>query len=185
MTPKNELAEDIDALRRFGRAVARDNWLIPDERSARALVETFSRQAALAARNGEASALGGPRVRLFSLFIRFYRRHVRMAALEDGGGDMAPHGHVRGADGASALELRIRSLPLELRESLLLVILERFSHVEAAQALDISLATLIERLTRGRAMLAAALSDIAAIAPHRRALRPPPRRSPPHLRLVK
>ena len=37
----------------------------------------------------------------------------------------------------------MRNLPLELRESLLLVALEGFSHVEAAQAMDISLATLI------------------------------------------
>ena len=187
MTPKNELAEDIDALRRFGRAVARDNWLIPDERSARALVETFSRQAALAARNGEAAALGAMRLRLFSLFIRFYRRHARMAMLEEGAGEPALHGHSRAADAreaGSALEQAMRSLPLELRESLLLVVLERFSHVEAAQALDISLATLTERLARGRAMLAAALSETTAIAPGR-ALQPPPRRSPPHLRLVK
>jgi DNA-directed RNA polymerase specialized sigma24 family protein len=187
LTPKNELADDLDALRRFGRAVARDNWLISDERSARALVETFSRQAALAARNGEAAALGVMRLRLFSLFIRFYRRHARMAMLEEGAGEAALHGPSRTADAGeagSALEQAMRSLPLELRESLLLVVLERFSHLEAAQALDISLATLIERLARGRAMLAVALSEMAAVAPDR-ALRPPPRRSPPYLRLVK
>jgi RNA polymerase sigma-70 factor (ECF subfamily) len=109
-----------------------------------------------------------------------------MAMLEEGAGEAALHGHSRTADAreaGSALEQAMRSLPLELRESLLLVVLERFSHVEAAQALDISLATLIERLARGRAMLAAALSEIAVLAPDR-ALRPP-RRSPPHLRLVK
>jgi hypothetical protein len=184
LNPKNELAEDIDALRRFGRAVVRDNWLIFDERSAWALVETLSRQAMLAAQNGEASALGGPRVRLFSLFIRFYRRHVRMAALEDGGGDMAPHGHVRGADGASALELAIRNLPLELRESLLLVVLERFSHIEAAQALDLPLTTLMERLTRARGTLAIAASEPVG-APMGRASGQTLRASATHLRLVK
>jgi len=67
-----------------------------------------------------------------------------------------------------------------LRESLLLVVLERFSHVEAAQALDISLATLIDRLARGRAMLAAGLSERTAASPSHSQ-----RRGAPNLRLVK
>jgi DNA-directed RNA polymerase specialized sigma24 family protein len=183
LTPKNELAEDIDALRRFGRAVARDNWLICDERTARALVEKLSRQAVLAARNEKRTPPSAARVKLFSLFVRFYRKHTRMAMLEEGAGEAVPHGHSRPADAreaGSALEQAVRSLPLELRESLLLVILERFSHVEAAQALDISLAALIDRLARGRAMLAATLSEPAAVS-----LGPPPRRSAPYLRLVK
>ena len=187
MTPKNELADDLDALRRFGRAVARDNWLICDDRSAQALVEKLSRQAVLAARNDKRTAPGATRVKLFSLFVRFYRRHARIAMIDESAGEAVPHGHSRAADAreaGSTLEQAVRSLPLELRESLLLVILERFSHVEAAQALDISLATLIDRLMRGRAILAAALSEPAAVSPDR-ALGPPPRRGAPYLRLVK
>ncbi len=45
----------------------------------------------------------------------------------------------------------VRGLPLELREALLLVALARFTHAEAAQALDIPLSRLIERLN-GRAV---------------------------------
>ncbi len=49
----------------------------------------------------------------------------------------------------------VRALPLELREALLLVGLARFTHAEAAQALDIPLSRLIERLERARCRLAA------------------------------
>jgi DNA-directed RNA polymerase specialized sigma24 family protein len=188
LTPKDELAEDVRALRRFGLAVARDNWLIADDRSAEALVETLSRRAAAAARNGEGFGAASSRSRLFSLFIRFYRRHVRMAMLEEGAGDGAAQGGVRGADAREngpALQQAVRSLPLELRESLLLVTLERFSHVEAAQTLDVSLAALTDRLARGRALLAAALAEPRAVSPSRGALRAAPRHGAAHLRLVK
>ncbi len=79
----------------------------------------------------------------------------------------------------------MRGLPLELRECLLLVVLERFSHLEAAHMLDISLASLFDRLSRGRAMLAAALSESRVVSPPDRAPGRPQRRSAPHLRLVK
>ncbi len=49
----------------------------------------------------------------------------------------------------------MRALPLELREALLLVSLARFTHAEAAQALDIPLSRLVERLERARCRLAA------------------------------
>jgi predicted DNA-binding protein (UPF0251 family) len=187
LTPRYQTADDAGGLlRRYGLAVARDNRLICDDRSAAVLVENLSRRAALAARNGEGSSRSDSRLRLFSLFIRFHRRHVRMAAMEDGFLPLhvAP-GETDSRDRASSLERAIRNLPLELRESLLLVVLERFSHSEAAEALDISLATLIERLARARTMLAAGLSQRRA-AP----LRNPPdghawRRGAPHLRLVK
>jgi predicted DNA-binding protein (UPF0251 family) len=187
LTPRYQTADDAGGLlRRYGLAVARDNRPICDERSAAVLVENLSRRAALAARNGEGSSGADSRLRLFSLFIRFHRRHVRMAAMEDGFLPLhvAP-GETDSRDRASSLERAIRNLPLELRESLLLVVLERFSHSEAAEALDISLATLIERLARARTMLAAGLSQRRP-AP----LRNPPdghawRRGAPHLRLVK
>jgi predicted DNA-binding protein (UPF0251 family) len=190
LTPRYQTADDAGGLlRRYGLAVARDNRLICDDRSAAVLVENLSRRAALAARNGEGSSRADSRLRLFALFIRFHRRYVRMAAMEDGPGGFLPlhvaAGETDSRDRASSLERAIRNLPLELRESLLLVVLERFSHSEAAEALDISLATLIERLARARAMLAAGLSQRRP-AP----LRNPPdghvwRRGAPHLRLVK
>jgi RNA polymerase sigma-70 factor (ECF subfamily) len=170
-------------LGRFGLAVARDSWLVRDERLARALVASLCNRALLAARNGEGPSNGDMRLRLFSLFIRFYRRHVRMAALEDSAGEGAscgPSGGAEAGDGDSAVARAVRNLPLELRESLLLVVLEGFSHVEAAQALDVPLATLIDRLARGRAMLAAGLSERSAASPHHSQ-----RRGAPNLRLVK
>ena len=48
----------------------------------------------------------------------------------------------------------MRALPLELRETLLLVGLARFTHAEAAQALDVPLPRLVERLERARGRLA-------------------------------
>ena len=173
-------------LRRFGLAVARDNRLVCDDRAARALVDNLSRRALLAARNGEGASQSDSRLRLFSLFIRFYRRHMRLAAAEDAASEAASPfraGAVDPRDGASNIERAIRNLPLELRESLLLVTLERLTHVEAAQALDISLATLVERLARARAALAAALAQQVGAAPNRAHSQPP--RGAPYLRLVK
>ncbi len=187
MTPKNELAEEVEGLRRFGRALARDNWLVCDERSAQVLVEKLTRQTALAVRDGEGPVNATLRLRLFSLFVRFYRKHMRMAMLVEGGSDSPPLGYSRGTDGREAgslMEQAVRNLPLELRESLLLVVLERFSHSEAAQALDISLACLTERLSRGRMLLAAALAERNEVYSDR-AQRQPLRRGVPYLRLVK
>ena len=61
----------------------------------------------------------------------------------------------------------VRMLPLELREALLIVVLARFTHQEAASALDISLATLIARLTKARERVAA-LDPLAGQRPWRR-----------------
>ena len=56
-----------------------------------------------------------------------------------------------GSDMAAA----VRMLPLELREALLIVVLANLTHREAASALDISLATLIARLTKARERVSA------------------------------
>ena len=170
-------------MRRFGLAVVRDSWLVCDERTARRLVDSLCNRALLAARNSEGRSERDGRVRLFSLFIRFYRHHARMAALEDRTGETisyGPSGVAEAGGSGPAVARAMRSLPLELRESLLLVTLEGFSHVEAAEALDISLAALIDRLARGRAMLAAGMSERAAASPE-----PSLRGGGPNLRLVK
>ena len=183
LTPRSGPADGTRSLRRFGLAVARDSRFVCDERQTRALVESLCNRALLAARNGEGPRNGDMRLRLFTLFIRLYRRHVRMAAAEDGASEVASCGLSGGAnarDGGSAVARAVRNLPLELRESLLLVVLEGFSHVEAAQTLDISLVTLIDRLARARAMLAADLSERTASSPNHSQ-----RRGAPNLRLVK
>ena len=187
LTPRPETADDPGGmLRRFGMAVVRDDRLVGDERAARALAENLARRALLAARNGEGADLGDRRLRLFSLFVRLYRRHVRGTAGEEVLDAPPPPLRWAGAeprDSASHVQRAIRGLPLELREALLLVVLERFTHVEAAQALDISLITLVERLARARAILSANLTQtpVAPADPVRpRRLR----RGAPHLRLV-
>jgi RNA polymerase sigma-70 factor, ECF subfamily len=189
LTPRHQSADHTEgSLRRFGLALARDNRLICDDRSALALVETLSRRAALAARRDEGSNQSDSRLRLFSLFIGLYRRHVRMATVEEGAADFGSHARPDGAyarDSASCLARALSNLPLELRESLLLVVLERFSHVEAARALDIPLATLVERLARGRALLAAGLSRSGAAPSPNPARGHAWRRGAPFLRLVK
>lgn len=174
-------------MRRFGLALVRDNRLICDEGSALALVDHLSRRAALAARSGESENGADARLRLFALFIGFYRRYVRMAAAEDGVAEFASSVatcETESHDGCSSTERAIRGLPLELRESLLLVVLERFTHLEAAQALDIPLAALIDRLARARAVLAAETWRRPAPTPLASPTREA-RRDARHLRLVK
>ena len=59
----------------------------------------------------------------------------------------------------------MRGLPLEQRETLLLVCLARFTHAEAAAALDLPLLRLLERLERARCRLAAHMGvDVDATA---------------------
>ena len=69
----------------------------------------------------------------------------------------------------------VRALPLELREALLIVVLAGFTHREAASVLDVSLATLIARLTKARERVAALTRPLPAVAP----------RVAPYLRVVK
>jgi RNA polymerase sigma-70 factor (ECF subfamily) len=183
LTPRQESADEMGGLlRRFGLALVRDNKLVCDDGSARALVDNLSKRALIAARNGEGSGGGEARPRLFCLFIRFYRRHIRLSAAEEAvhEGASARLG-VAEAHGATNVERTVRGLPLELRESLLLIVLERFSHAAAAEILEIPLATLVERLARARAMLAAALTQNAPNLTRAH----PPSRGAPHLRLVK
>jgi DNA-directed RNA polymerase specialized sigma24 family protein len=78
--------------------------------------------------------------------------------------------------GEAGVAAAVRALPLELREPLLIVVLASFTHQEAASALDISLATLIARLTKAR-------ERVAALT--RPPLQAPAVRAAPHLRVVK
>jgi RNA polymerase sigma-70 factor (ECF subfamily) len=87
----------------------------------------------------------------------------RLAADEDCGWVETPP---NGRCGGSAA-IGVRSLPLELREALLLVVLAGFTHSEAAAALDLPLAVVVDRLVRARTRLAAHMRtarDAAAAA---------------------
>jgi Sigma-70, region 4 len=183
--PLSDRPGDLSDLRQFGVALTRDDRLVPDQASAAALVDRLFRQAALEAigpdvrDDKDRATRGDARVRAFGQFVRLHRRHVRRLALDDGEFGWDENGE--SANGkASASEIgmaaAVRALPLELREPLLIVVLAGFTHREAASALDISLATLIARLTKARERITALIRPHAATAP---------RVAAPHLRVVK
>lgn len=172
-------------LRRFGVALTRDDRLVLDHASAIALVDRLFRQASLEAVGAGARDEPDPapredaRVRAFGQFVRLHRRHVRRLAVDEGEAvwdESADSAHRNLRSGEVGMAAAVRALPLELREALLIVVLAGFTHQEAASALDISLATLIARLTKAR-------ERVAALT--RAPLQATPVTAAPHLRVVK
>ncbi len=149
MPHTKEWADDANGLRRFGLALVRDERFVLDDSAAARLVDKLIRQSCVApiALGAEARPTG--RAGAYARFVQLYRRHVRRMTLdEDAAWSESP---ARGPSVVSG----VRALPLELRETLLLVCLARFTHAEAAQTLDIPLSRLLERLERARCRLAA------------------------------
>jgi hypothetical protein len=176
---------DLSDLRRFGVALARDDRFVLDHASAAALVDRLFRQASLEAvgasvpDDADRAPRDDARVRAFAQFVRLHRRHVRRLALDEGDAawdENVESAHRNARSGEIGMAAAVRALPLELREPLLIVVLAGFTHQEAASALDISLATLIARLTKARERVAALTRSPvpAALA-----------RAAPHLRVVK
>jgi hypothetical protein len=147
-----EWSDDTGSLRRFGLALTRDERFVVDDASATRLVDKLIRQTCVAAIGDEPVSYVG-RARVFARFIELHRRYVRRMALEDMDANWveapAPTGR-----GGPCVASGVRALPLELRETLLLVALAGFSHREAAEALDIPLTRFHERLDRARERLA-------------------------------
>ena len=182
--PLSDRPGDLSDLRRFGVALTRDDKLVLDHASAAALVDRLFRQAALetvgegARDDTDRATRDDARVRAFGQFVRLHRRHVRRLALDDGEfswDENGENGHGKARAGEIGMAAAVRALPLELREPLLIVVLAGFTHREAASALDISLATLITRLTKARERVAALTRPHAVVAP----------RAAPYLRVVK
>jgi hypothetical protein len=172
--PLSDRPGDLSDLRQFGVALTRDDRLVLDQASAAALVDRLFRQAALEAigegvRDGaDRAARDDARVRAFGQFVRLHRRHVRRLALDDvefGWDENGESANGKARAGEIGMAAAVRALPLELREPLLIVILAGFTHREAASALDISLATLIARLTKARERVAVLTRPQAAAAP--------------------
>jgi hypothetical protein len=130
-------------------ALVRDERIVLDDSAAARLVDKLIRQSCVAPiAPGGGERLAG-RAGAYARFVQLYRRHVRRMTLdEDAAWSETP------ARGPSVIS-GVRTLPLELREALLLVCLARFTHAEAAQALDVPLSRLVERLERARCRLAA------------------------------
>jgi RNA polymerase sigma-70 factor, ECF subfamily len=172
LDPTRDWPEEARSLRRFGGVLMRDGQT--NATIAAAVVDALINRAVLAVRNGNGPQRLSRRARLLSLFVQYHRRHIRMrvSGVED---DDEPPACLEGP----AVAQVIATMPLELREALLLVVLERLPHAEAAAVLDVPLAVLVDRLARARGILSR-----AAIPP---VLQPPQRasRRPPHLRLVK
>jgi DNA-directed RNA polymerase specialized sigma24 family protein len=167
-----EWREEAQALERFALALAADTRFTRDRAAAALLAESLINRSVLALHNGEGPRELGRHSRLLCLFVRFHRRHLRLRSLEEEG---AENGGLRDA---ALLERVIAAMPLEWREALLLVVIERLSHGEAAAVLEIPLTALVDRLVRARAALSQALASPIKATPERR-------RGAPHLRLIK
>ncbi len=166
-------------MRRFGLALVRDDRFVYDDGAAASLVDKLFRQASLTLIDDPADDVRSARVRAFAQFVRLYRRHVRRLAAEDADGGWAEEAPSVGRSNAS-VTTGVRNLPPELREALLLVVLAGFSHCEAAEALDIPLAAVIDRLGRARARIGAHIG-----AARESALKEPAWPRAAHLRVVK
>lgn len=138
-------SDETLVLRRFGMALVRDDRWVIDDVAAERLVDKLVRQTKVALIED-----GRGREEAFSRFIGLYRRHIRRLAAEDAESAWGETGF----RGPNEMMTAVRALPLELRESLLLVVLAGFSHGAAARALDIPLNSLIDRLKRARERLA-------------------------------
>jgi DNA-directed RNA polymerase specialized sigma24 family protein len=154
-----EWPDDANGLRRFGLALVRDDRFATDDSAAARLVDKLIRQTCVAPIAERSHASATDRAAAYARFVQLYRRHVRRMALdEDAAWNESP---ARGPSVVSGL----RALPLELREALLVVSLARFTHAEAAEALDVPLSRLLERLERARCRLAAHMGvDVDAAA---------------------
>jgi hypothetical protein len=166
-------------MRRFGLALVRDDRVVCDDASAAALVDKLFRQASLALIDDPTGDVRSARVRAFAQFIRLYRRHIRRLAAEEADGGWA-EGPAPAGRASASVTVGVRKLPLELRETLLLVVLAGFSHCEAAGALDIPLAAVIDRLGRARARISTHMGA-AHESPPKGSVWP----SAAHLRIVK
>lgn len=146
-------SDDVGALRRFGRALARDEGFALDEAALSRLVDKLIRQTQVISVDSPSPRHSSTRVRVFARFIALHRRHVRREPESENDAAWLEAPSTRGGQGVA---LAVRGLPLEAREALLLVVLAGFTHFEAAEALDIPLVQLVERLERARERLAQA-----------------------------
>jgi predicted DNA-binding protein (UPF0251 family) len=187
--PLSDSFADLSDLRRFGLALTRDDRIVRDRAAAAQLVERLFRQASMEAVDaGVRFDANRPvredgRLRAFGQFVRLYRKHVRRLAFDDHESrwdENVENDRGRAPAGGVGMAAAVRMLPLELREALLIVVLAGFTHREAASTLDISLATLIARLTKARERIAA-LTRAPIVAGTAGATV----RAVPHLRVVK
>ena len=147
----DELEACVPALRRYARALTRNIDHADD------LVQDCLERAI--SRRGLFRPSGPLRPWLFTILVNLHRNarrseqrrgtHLDADSLPDLGTPAPQHNHLALAELSRAID----ALPLEQKETLLLVTLEGMAYAEAASILDIPLGTLMSRLGRARASL--------------------------------
>ncbi len=118
----------------------------------------------------EAGRYDPRRARVVAWLLGIARNHARRRLAERRheplpDADAGPHVHLDPADALSraqetaALRLALIALPIVFREAIVLCDLQELSYQEAAAAAGCAIGTIRSRLSRGRAMLAAAMRD--------------------------
>ena len=154
---RDELAKLTPSLRRFARALVGDH----SADTADDLV-----QAALVAALGADHERRGVRLQIWTLgtIASLHRRFLQQTAREEVG---ARNGSVAGGGvgwdparrGPKKAGSPLCSLPLECREVLLLVTLERLSYVQTAESLGLTLNAVVGHLARARDVLSRAQTE--------------------------
>src|SRR4051794_22869638 len=123
------------------------------------------------------------KTRVYATLTQINRQRQRAQAVRRQGEAAPGRGGAFAKPGSrrEAIAKALDVLATEEREALLLVVLEGFSYQEAAEIIGAPKATLVARLMRARAGLAAA----QGVEPHSRASQSAPQRSAGHLRVVK
>ena len=163
----DELEACVPALRRYARALTRNIDHADD------LVQDCLERAI--SRRGLFRPRGPMRPWLFTILVNLHRNarrseqrrgtHLDADSMPDLGTPAPQNSHLALAELSRAID----SLPLEQKETLLLVTLEGMAYAEAASILDIPLGTLMSRLGRARANLR--LSTGEAQEPHLRSVK--------------
>jgi len=163
----DELEACVPALRRYARALTRNIDHADD------LVQDCLERAI--SRRGLFRPSCPLRPWLFTILVNLHRNarrseqrrgtHLDADSLPDLGMPAPQHSHLALAELSRAID----GLPLEQKETLLLVTLEGMAYAEAASILDIPLGTLMSRLGRARANLRLSAGDTRE--PHLRSVK--------------
>ena len=164
MRGESEIEPQAATLRRFARALVGG-----DDARQPSLVDDMAAQA-LHGASGSGRSNAPTKTEVYGALLHANRQRLRTAsqldALVDASGALVASAEFlatyersrRIAPHARAVQAAVGQMALELKEVLLLVSLAGFTYVEAAQALQTPLATVLLRLTRARDALNEAVS---------------------------
>ena len=171
-----DIARLTPMLRRYAHALLSGDAGLPE------VADDLVHDTLMAALKADRAAAGS-RVWLYQTLIRLARQRVHVSATALTGEQKAmtacearPAGAFGRFQRPDPLGQALESLPTEAREVLLLVVLEHFTHVEAAEVLGIDVGQVIAHLSQAREQLDVSLQPHFADKPVRVAS---------HLRLVK